>query len=163
MLNNMHCYAIALCFRTHKDVIRYVEKCYFPMCEFASQNQLNMVKCRKERPGGWDLNISNILLSNLRKPLLRRATAFNRHSQRVLQQSNPSNLTPGVRMSKAACHHAVSVVKGQESYTLYNTSFRNIFNSINAIAASKCLDINGEEMAIDVYLGGDYKFLLMAT
>ena len=68
---------------------------------------------------------------------------------------------PGARMSKAACHHGVAVVKGQESYTLYNTSFRNIFNSINALAASKCLDINGEEMAIDVYLGGDYKFVLM--
>ena len=69
--------------------------------------------------------------------------------------------SPGARMSKAACHHAVAVVKGQESYTLYNTSFRNIFNSINALAASKCLDINGKEMAIDVYLGGDYKFVLM--
>ena len=69
--------------------------------------------------------------------------------------------SPGARMSKAACHHAVAVVKGQESYTLYNTCFRNIFNSINALAASKRLDINGEEMAIDVYLGGDYKFLLM--
>ena len=69
--------------------------------------------------------------------------------------------SPGARMSKSACHHAVAVVKGQESYTLYNTSFRNIFNSINALAASKRLDINGEEMAIDVFLGGDYKFLLM--
>ena len=71
--------------------------------------------------------------------------------------------SPDVRMSKAACHHAVAVVKGQESYSLYNTSFRNIFNSINALAASKYLDINGEEMAIDVYLEGDYKCLLKAT
>ena len=56
--------------------------------------------------------------------------------------------SPDGRMSKAACHHAVSVVKGQESYTLYNTSFRNISNSINALATSKCLEINGEEIDI---------------
>ena len=56
--------------------------------------------------------------------------------------------SPGARTSKAACHHAVAVVKGQESYTLYNTSFRNMFNSINALATSKCLEINGEEIDI---------------
>ena len=55
--------------------------------------------------------------------------------------------SPGVIMSNAACHHAVAVVKGQESYTLYNTSFRNIFNSINALATSMCLEI-----AINVFL-----------
>ena len=60
--------------------------------------------------------------------------------------------SPGVRMSKAACHHAVAVVKGQESYTLYNTSFRNVFNSINALATSMCLEINDEEIAINVFL-----------
>ena len=56
--------------------------------------------------------------------------------------------SPDGRMYKAACHHAVSVVKGQESYTLYNTSFRNVSNSINALATSKCLEINGEEIDI---------------
>ena len=48
-----------------------------------------MVKCRKERPGGWDLNSSNILLSNLRKPLLRRATAFNFHTVKDFYNTTP--------------------------------------------------------------------------
>ena len=60
--------------------------------------------------------------------------------------------SPGARTSKAACHHAVTVVKGQESYTLYNTSFWNVFNSINALATSTCLEINDKEIAINVFL-----------
>ena len=60
--------------------------------------------------------------------------------------------SPGVRMYKAAFHHAVSMVKGQESYTSYNTSFQNVSNSINALATSTCLEINDKEIAINVFL-----------
>ena len=41
------------------------------------------------------------------------------------------NDTLDSNVSTSACHHTVAVVKGQESYELYKTSFKNVFVFIN--------------------------------
>ena len=69
--------------------------------------------------------------------------------------------SPVATISISACHRAVAVDQGQESNILYKTSFQNVLNSINPLAPLKCIEINGEEIALNVYLGGEYEFLLM--
>ena len=64
-------------------------------------------------------------------------------------------------VSTSACHHTVVVVKGQESYEIYRTSFKNVFMSINELFSSKSVEVNGEEVQVNVCMGGDYKFILM--
>ena len=71
------------------------------------------------------------------------------------------NDTLDSNVSTSACHHTVDVVKGQESYKLYQTSFKNVFVSINSLFSSKSVEVNGEEIQVNVCIGGDYKFLLM--
>ena len=63
-------------------------------------------------------------------------------------------------VSTSACH-TVAVVKGQESYEHYKTSFTNVFISINSLFSSKSVEVNGEEIQVNVCMGGDNKFLLM--
>ena len=41
------------------------------------------------------------------------------------------------------------------------TSFKNVFVSINSLFSSKSVEVNGEEIQVNVCMGGDYKFLLM--
>ena len=71
------------------------------------------------------------------------------------------NDTLDSNVSTSACHHTVAVVKGQGSYELYKTSFTNVFVSINSLFSSKSVEVNGEEIQVNVCMGGDYKFLLM--
>ena len=71
------------------------------------------------------------------------------------------NDTLDSNVSTSACHHTVAVVKGQESYELYKTSFTNVFVSINSLFSSKSVEVNGEKIQVNVCMGGDYKFLLM--
>ena len=62
-------------------------------------------------------------------------------------------------VSTSVCHH--TVVKGQESYELYITSFKNVFMSINNFFSFKSVEVNGEDIQVNVCMGGDYTFLLM--
>ena len=41
------------------------------------------------------------------------------------------------------------------------TSFKNVFVSINSLFSSKSVEVNGEEIQVNVCMGGDCKFLLM--
>ena len=62
---------------------------------------------------------------------------------------------------KQAPHHAVAVVKGHESYELYRLSFANVWTTINALHRRGSIDVEGKSYKLNVYLGADYKFLLM--
>ena len=59
-------------------------------------------------------------------------------------------------------NHTVAVIKGHESYDLLKSSGKDVFSYIDD--GNICID--GKEIPIDIYLGGDYKlyyFLLSFT
>ena len=63
-------------------------------------------------------------------------------------------------------NHTVAVIKGHESYDLLKSSGKDVFSYINKLIDDGNICIDGKEIPIDIYLGGDYKvyyFLLSFT
>lgn len=63
-------------------------------------------------------------------------------------------------------NHTVAVIKGHESYDLLKSSGKDVFSYINKLIDDGNICIDGKEILIDIYLGGDYKvyyFLLRFT
>jgi len=63
-------------------------------------------------------------------------------------------------------NHTVAVIKGHESYHLLKSSGKDVFSYINKLIDDGNICIDGTEIPIDIYLGGDYKvyyFLLSFT
>ena len=54
-------------------------------------------------------------------------------------------------------HHTVAIIKGQESYELFERSCSKIFKQVNMLVKNKTIIVNGTEIPVEVYLGGDYK------
>lgn len=54
-------------------------------------------------------------------------------------------------------NHTLAVVKGQESYDLLKSSFKDLFDSINSIIKVKKVNVDGTDIPIEIFLGGDYK------
>ncbi len=55
--------------------------------------------------------------------------------------------------------HTIAVVKGQESYELLRKSFADVFQAINRIIKDGKLCVNGHDIPVEFYLGGDYKVI----
>jgi len=55
----------------------------------------------------------------------------------------------------------VGVVNGEENYWTISTSFSTLFESINNLISGGKIEVKGKEYDLEVFLGGDYKFLLM--
>ncbi|CAB4025093.1 Hypothetical predicted protein, partial [Paramuricea clavata] len=57
-------------------------------------------------------------------------------------------------------NHTVAVIKGQESYELLKCSCSELFKSINKITREGKIKVDDQDVMVDMFLGGDYKFLL---
>lgn len=57
--------------------------------------------------------------------------------------------------------HAVAVAKAKEDYDTLRVSFANVVADVNSIIEEKHITVDGKKIKVDVYLGGDYKFLLI--
>ena len=60
-------------------------------------------------------------------------------------------------------NRTIAIVNGPENYEVLKTSFKNVFGTINNLINSGEINIGNISVPIDIYLGGDYKFLLMMT
>jgi len=63
-------------------------------------------------------------------------------------------------------NHTVAVIKGHENYDLLKSSGKDVFSYINKLIDDGNICIDGKEIPIDIYLGGDYNvyyFLLSFT
>ena len=58
-------------------------------------------------------------------------------------------------------NHTIAVVKGEEKYGTLKESFQNVFDEINALNRSKKLTIDDRDYNVELFLGGDYKFILI--
>jgi len=54
-------------------------------------------------------------------------------------------------------NHTIAVIKGQESYDLLRSSCREIFDAVNSIVKEGKVTIDGIDVPIELFLGGDYK------
>lgn len=60
-------------------------------------------------------------------------------------------------------NHTIAVVKGSEKYQTLKESFANAFNDINGMNVTKTTSIAGKNVNFEFFLGGDYKFIFVAT
>ncbi|XP_028516288.1 uncharacterized protein LOC114575505 [Exaiptasia diaphana] len=58
-------------------------------------------------------------------------------------------------------NYTLAVVKGEESYDLLKSSFKDLFHAINNIIKEKKVRVNDIDIPVEIFLGGDYKFLLL--
>ena len=58
-------------------------------------------------------------------------------------------------------NHTIGVVNGKEDYETLKTCFRDILADINELVEEKNIEVNGKQINLDFFLGGDYKFLLL--
>ena len=58
-------------------------------------------------------------------------------------------------------NHTIAIVKGSEKYETLKESFANVFSDIpvNDLNSGNKITINGKEIAIEFFLGGDYKII----
>ena len=58
-------------------------------------------------------------------------------------------------------NHTIAIVKGSESYSTLKESFSTVFNDINETIKQGNITVNDSKYYIELFLGGDYKFLLL--
>ncbi|CAB4025926.1 Hypothetical predicted protein [Paramuricea clavata] len=58
-------------------------------------------------------------------------------------------------------NHTVAVIKGQESYEILKSSCARIFSDVNKIVEEGFIKVNENQVPVDIFLGSDYKFLLL--
>ena len=54
-------------------------------------------------------------------------------------------------------NNAVAVIKGHESYELLQSSCSTIFRQVNNVIDKGKVSVEGKDIPVDVFLGGDYK------
>ena len=54
-------------------------------------------------------------------------------------------------------NHTVAIIKGKESYDLLKGSCSSVFNQVNDLVKTKQIMVNGINIPVEMYLGGDYK------
>ncbi|KAJ7380565.1 hypothetical protein OS493_009032 [Desmophyllum pertusum] len=59
-------------------------------------------------------------------------------------------------------NHAVAIVKEKENYDALKESLANVIRDVNALIEVGHMIVDGQRVNLDFYLGGDYKFLLIA-
>lgn len=66
-------------------------------------------------------------------------------------------------MMTAKGNHTIGVVNGKEDYDTLKRCFKDIFADINELVQDKKIDLDGKEINLEFFLGGDYKFILLMT
>lgn len=57
-------------------------------------------------------------------------------------------------------NHTIAVVNGSEKYETLQVSFKTTFSEINSLIDKGTIIVDGQEVKLEFFLGGDYKFLL---
>ena len=81
-----------------------------------------------------------------------RSTNFMMFSFALLQQGN-------VMSSKS--NRTVAIINGKEDYQTLKTALPDFFDEVNSLIETGSLLVDGNEVKLEFFLGGDYKFLLM--
>ncbi|KAJ7394544.1 hypothetical protein OS493_000359 [Desmophyllum pertusum] len=71
----------------------------------------------------------------------------------------PTKLNESVMSSKH--NRTVAIINGPEKYETLKTSLSPFFHEVNQLISKGTLSIDGEEVELEFFLGGDMKFLLM--
>ena len=62
-----------------------------------------------------------------------------------------------ILLSHMPGNHTIAVIKGHESYGLLKESCRDVFDSVNKLIRDGKICVNGKDIPVEIYLGGDYK------
>lgn len=54
-------------------------------------------------------------------------------------------------------NHTVAVIKGAESYELLQTSCSDVFRDVKKLIKEKVINIDGQNIEVEICMGGDYK------
>ena len=54
-------------------------------------------------------------------------------------------------------NNAVAIINGQESYEILQSSCSTIFHQVNNVIDKGKVSVEGKDVPVDVFLGGDYK------
>lgn len=57
-------------------------------------------------------------------------------------------------------NHAFAILCGKECYESMAESFKEVFGEINKIISEGGIDVDGEKIQLEFFLGGDYKVVL---
>lgn len=71
-------------------------------------------------------------------------------------------LQTGEKVMSSKGNRTIAIVNGPEKYDTMVNSFRSAINEINTTLEAGSIEVDGKEVKIEMFLGGDYKFLLMA-
>lgn len=56
-------------------------------------------------------------------------------------------------------NHTVAIIKGHESYELLQKSCSKVLSQVNKLVESKKITMDGKDIPVEVYVGGDYKVM----
>ena len=71
-------------------------------------------------------------------------------------------LQSGSQVMSSKGNRTLAIVNGPENYDTIKDSMQNIINEINSVASDGKIKIDGKDRNVELFLGGDTKFLLMA-
>ena len=71
-------------------------------------------------------------------------------------------LQTGNQVMSSKGNRTIAIVNGPEKYKTLKSSLSSAISEINSVISDGHILVDGEQRKIDLYLGGDYKFLLMA-
>lgn len=71
-------------------------------------------------------------------------------------------LQTGEKVMSSKGNRTIAIVNGPDKYHTMVNSFRSAINEINTTLEAGSIEVDGKEVKIEMFLGGDYKFLLMA-
>ncbi|CAH3107988.1 unnamed protein product, partial [Pocillopora meandrina] len=74
-----------------------------------------------------------------------------------------SILQTGDRVMSFKGNRTLCIVNGPEKYDTLKTSLGNVISDINCIIKNSKIEVDVKEVKIEMFLGGDYKFLLMTV
>ena len=70
-------------------------------------------------------------------------------------------LQTGESVMSAKGNRTIGIVNGKEDYSTIKESFGDIISEINRLVATGKVNVEGTNINIEFFLGGDYKFILM--
>ena len=70
-------------------------------------------------------------------------------------------LQTGEKVMSSRGNRTIAIVNGPEKYETLEHSFSSAINEINTVLETGFIEVDGKEIQIEMFLGGDYKFLLM--
>ena len=68
----------------------------------------------------------------------------------------------GRRIMSSKGNRTIAVVNSREQYEILSSSLRVAIDDINTVIKQGKIDVDGSNIPVEMFLGGDYKFLLMS-